>query len=112
MGILGRVKKELKNCENDKDLKKNGVTIEMIGDAMDKFKGTIKGPPDTPFAGGIFIIDIQLPEDYVSNSSFKFQVFKLDKSIFFYFKKDIQSSILLLFFFFKKYFGIFWVKQK
>jgi len=27
-------------------------------------KGIFKGPPDTPYAGGKFVVDIQIPDDY------------------------------------------------
>jgi len=62
--LTARVLKELKNCQSDKDLEQNGVKIEMIDDSLSKLKGTIKGPPDTPYEGGVFIVDINLPDDY------------------------------------------------
>jgi hypothetical protein len=29
---------------------------------MTKLVGTLKGPEDTPYAGGVFVVDIQIPQ--------------------------------------------------
>lgn len=29
-----------------------------------RLKGTFNGPPDTPYEGGLFVVDIQIPDDY------------------------------------------------
>lgn len=36
----------------------------MVGDNLRKWKGKIFGPADTPYAGGTFIVDIEIPTDY------------------------------------------------
>jgi len=36
----------------------------MAGDNLRRWKGKIFGPKDTPYEGGIFIVDIEIPPDY------------------------------------------------
>lgn len=38
--------------------------MPVDGVDLKHLKGTIAGPPDTPYAGGTFIIDIQIPDNY------------------------------------------------
>lgn len=41
-----------------------GITIQAINDAdISHLKGTFHGPPGTPYQGGTFIVDIQIPND-------------------------------------------------
>jgi ubiquitin-conjugating enzyme (huntingtin interacting protein 2) len=59
---LKRVRKEATELQADSD--SAGVTATPIGDDMTHWKGTIHGPKDTPYDGGTFVIDIQLPSTY------------------------------------------------
>lgn len=60
---LNRVKKELKDC--NKDPETSGIKAELVHeDDYLHWKGTIKGPITTPYEGGIFDVDILLPNDY------------------------------------------------
>lgn len=67
-----RVTKELLDIKQDKD--NSGVDVEPIdGGDLKHLQGTIAGPPDTPYAGGTFKIDIQIPDNYPFKSpSMKF----------------------------------------
>lgn len=57
-----RMKIELKEvCKDDKT---SGVTAQMVGDDVRHLKGKIKGPTGTPYEGGVFEIDITLPNQY------------------------------------------------
>jgi ubiquitin-conjugating enzyme (huntingtin interacting protein 2) len=60
-----RIMKELKELQ---DAKKNnkGPTVEanMVGNDIRHWKGTIFGPMDTPYTGGTFIVDIEIPSEY------------------------------------------------
>lgn len=57
---VSRVQKELVEIERDKKL--SGVSIEISDEGdLTRMRGTISGPVGTPYEGGIFIVDIQLP---------------------------------------------------
>ncbi|KAG5190124.1 ubiquitin-conjugating enzyme/RWD-like protein [Tribonema minus] len=58
---LSRVKKELAECAKDT---KSSVQCVPVGGSMTHLEGTIKGPDGTPFAGGVFKIDITIPGGY------------------------------------------------
>lgn len=57
----GRIRKEIQDLANDQS---SGVKVES--DPFDEMHltGIIKGPDDTPYAGGIFTVDIMIPQDY------------------------------------------------
>ena len=56
---LNRVHKELREVESSKHL--SGVSVELIGDDLTHLHGSLNGPEDTPYQGGIFLLDINLP---------------------------------------------------
>ena len=58
----GRLRKEL--AELARDAGASGVTAEPVGESMTHLRGTLKGPVDTPYAGGLFVVDIKLPPEY------------------------------------------------
>jgi len=61
----GRIMKELKELQdNSKNSKQQQVEARMVGDNLRKWKGKIFGPADTPYEGGTFIVDIEIPADY------------------------------------------------
>lgn len=41
----------------------SGVTLEPLED-MSHLRGTLKGPPDSPYEKGVFVVDIQIPSEY------------------------------------------------
>jgi ubiquitin-conjugating enzyme (huntingtin interacting protein 2) len=55
--------KELADIQNDKD--KSGVMAEPVDpSSFTHLKGTFPGPPDTPYAGGQYQVDIVIPDTY------------------------------------------------
>merc|ERR1712212_924542 len=46
---------------------KNTIKVELVGDSLTRLKGEIAGPPDTPYEGGKFNLDIVVPETYPFN---------------------------------------------
>lgn len=63
MTDINRIKKELKDCSKDKET--SGLSVDLIDESnLLHWKGQIKGPVGTPYEGGIFAIDIELPSDY------------------------------------------------
>ncbi|WOL03740.1 ubiquitin-conjugating enzyme E2 27 isoform X1 [Canna indica] len=61
---VSRVQKELTECNRDKAI--SGVSIALYegGSDLSHLRGTITGPVSTPYEGGTFLIDIQLPSGY------------------------------------------------
>jgi len=61
--MQARLSKELSEFKK----KKNdgaGVDAETVGKETKHWIGRLKGPEDTPYAGGIFTVDIQIPDQY------------------------------------------------
>jgi len=72
-----RVAKELADINSDKD--NSGVMACLVNEGnMRHLKGTIPGPPDTPYTGGKFVIDIVIPDSY----PFKAPVMKFETKVF------------------------------
>jgi ubiquitin-conjugating enzyme (huntingtin interacting protein 2) len=61
MAGLGRIRKELEDIRNDRH---SGVSIVPDASNPQHLVGTITGPPDTPYAGGKFQVDIVIPNEY------------------------------------------------
>lgn len=58
-----RITKELADIQNDA-LSMIHVEIAGNGDDLTHLRGTFKGPPDTPYEGGTFEVDIRIPNEY------------------------------------------------
>jgi len=58
---MRRIAKELADIQNDTDSR---ILCQSVGDNISSLKGTFCGPPDTPYEGGTFIIDIKMPDQY------------------------------------------------
>ena len=54
-----RIQKEQQELKKSKDL-----VVDMCGDDLFHWKGTINGPDDTAYAEGKFTIDIKIPSNY------------------------------------------------
>lgn len=71
-----RIAKELEDVKKDA---LSGVTLEMAeDDDLSHLKGTFIGPPDTPYEGGLFEVDIKIPDEY----PFKPPIMKFDTRIY------------------------------
>lgn len=71
-----RLAKELSDIQADRD--NSGVYATTVrDDDVTHLKGTFPGPPDTPYAGGTFQVDIQIPSTY----PFKSPTIKFDTKI-------------------------------
>lgn len=46
---------------------KCAIKVELVNDNYTELKGEIAGPPDTPYEGGNFILEIKVPETYPFN---------------------------------------------
>lgn len=71
-----RVAKELADIQADRD--NSGVfAAPADGSSLRKLKGTIPGPPETPYAGGTYEVEITIPDTYPFKSpsmSFKTRI--------------------------------------
>ncbi len=57
-----RVAKEIADIRADTSSK---VQADPVGnDDLTHLKGRFKGPPGTPYEGGTFVVDIQIPNEY------------------------------------------------
>lgn len=46
---------------------KCAIKVELVNDSYTELKGEIAGPPDTPYEGGNFVLEIRVPETYPFN---------------------------------------------
>ncbi|CAL5223117.1 g5579 [Coccomyxa viridis] len=58
---LGRIQKELREIERDKT---SGVTVQLKSNSLQRLTGFVEGPRDTAYDGGLFVVDIQLEDQY------------------------------------------------
>lgn len=57
-----RIMRELEDTRNDEN---SGVTLKLQDESnIDKLIGTFNGPPDSPYEGGKFVVNIEVPAEY------------------------------------------------
>jgi ubiquitin-conjugating enzyme (huntingtin interacting protein 2) len=56
-----RINKELRDLKADPTAT---VRIDVIRDDLNNLKGSFAGPPDTPYEGGTFVVEIKIPMEY------------------------------------------------
>lgn len=62
MSRVKRISKELEDVKRDK---LSHVTLVPVDeDNLEHLKGTFEGPPGTPYEGGLFEVDIKIPDEY------------------------------------------------
>src|SRR5437868_10678774 len=57
-----RIMKEVRDLKNSAECK--FITIEPVGNDLVNWKGSILGPPGTPYEGGTFNLTINIPPEY------------------------------------------------
>lgn len=62
-----RIKREFKEVVKSEEAAKCAISVEVVNDTFTELKGEIAGPPDTPYEGGNFVLEIRIPETYPFN---------------------------------------------
>ncbi|CAG9857483.1 unnamed protein product [Phyllotreta striolata] len=62
-----RIKREFKEVIKSEEVAKCAIKLELLNDSYTELKGEIAGPPDTPYEGGNFVLEIRVPETYPFN---------------------------------------------
>ncbi|GMM30420.1 E2 ubiquitin-conjugating protein [Martiniozyma asiatica (nom. inval.)] len=70
-----RISKELEDVKRDVQSK---VTLILVDEDLTHLKGTFIGPPGTPYEGGLFEVDIKIPDEY----PFKPPIMKFDTRVY------------------------------
>jgi len=52
------------NVAIDQQATDSGVGADLVNDDFSHWKGTITGPKGSPYEGGVFVIDIEIPKNY------------------------------------------------
>ncbi|GAV52878.1 hypothetical protein ZYGR_0AI01600 [Zygosaccharomyces rouxii] len=62
---MSRAKRLMKELQAVRDDPAANITLEFINESdIHRLKGSFLGPPETPYEGGRFIIDIEVPMEY------------------------------------------------
>ena len=62
-----RIQREFREVVKSEEVAKSGVHISLINDDLTELAGTIAGPPDTPYEGGTYHLEIKIPNTYPFN---------------------------------------------
>ncbi|XP_060604678.1 ubiquitin-conjugating enzyme E2-22 kDa-like [Ruditapes philippinarum] len=64
---VARIKREFKEVMKSDEVAQCQIQVELVNDNYTELRGTILGPPDTPYDGGKFHLEIKIPETYPFN---------------------------------------------
>ena len=60
---MQRIQREFSEVQKSEEVAKNLISIQLLNEScLSHLRGRIQGPPDTPYEGGFFDLDIQIPE--------------------------------------------------
>lgn len=62
-----RIKREFKEVMKSEEVAGGSIKLELVNDSWTELQGEIAGPPDTPYEGGTFLLEIKVPETYPFN---------------------------------------------
>ncbi|BFF91695.1 ubiquitin-conjugating enzyme E2-22 kDa-like [Drosophila madeirensis] len=61
---VSRIKRDFKEVMESNEIVQCSIKIELANDNWTELRGEIGGPPETPYEGGNFILEIKVPETY------------------------------------------------
>jgi len=65
---VARIRREFKEVIKSEEVAKCHIKVELKNnDIFTELRGEIAGPPDTPYEGARFVLDIKIPETYPFN---------------------------------------------
>ena len=59
-----RIQREFREVVKSKEIAESGVQLELVNDDLTELAGQVAGPPDTPYAGGKYKLEIKIPDTY------------------------------------------------
>ncbi|TMS23175.1 Ubiquitin-conjugating enzyme E2 K [Larimichthys crocea] len=62
-----RIKREFKEVLKSEETSKNQIKVDLVDENFTELMGEIAGPPDTPYEGGRYQLEIKIPETYPFN---------------------------------------------
>lgn len=62
-----RIKREFKEVVRSEEVARCAIKVELVNDNYTELRGEIAGPPDTPYEGGTYTLEITVPETYPFN---------------------------------------------
>ncbi|XP_045784526.1 ubiquitin-conjugating enzyme E2-22 kDa [Maniola jurtina] len=62
-----RIKREFREVINSEEVAGGHIKLDLVSDSWTELQGAIAGPPDTPYEGGTFLLEIKVPETYPFN---------------------------------------------
>nr|XP_046179560.1 ubiquitin-conjugating enzyme E2 K-like isoform X3 [Oncorhynchus gorbuscha] len=62
-----RIKREFKEVLKSEETSRNQIKVDLVDENFTELKGEIAGPPDTPYEGGRYQLEIKIPETYPFN---------------------------------------------
>ncbi|QQP42328.1 Ubiquitin-conjugating enzyme E2-22kDa-like protein [Caligus rogercresseyi] len=64
-----RIQREFREVVKSEEVTQSGVHLSLVNDDLTNLSGTILGPPDTPYEGGTYKLEISIPESASSPRS-------------------------------------------
>lgn len=62
-----RIRREFREVIRSEEVERCRIKVELVNDRFNELKGEIAGPPETPYEGGKFQLEIKIPETYPFN---------------------------------------------
>lgn len=57
---IQRIKREFKEVLKSEEINQCAIKLEIMNDNFTELKGEIAGPPDTPYEGGTFKLEVSI----------------------------------------------------